>query len=146
MKTKNTFAVLSLIGCLASVSPTATAGPENVDIDAAIRNAVTRADHEAVARYYDDAATQMQAKLQEQKELLEHYEDKSYLYARRAPDMQAHTDALIRNYEKAMKVNIKEAAIHRQMASQLEESNYALTHPQKLSAMGHAHRNRVLPE
>ena len=81
----------------------------------------------------------MKAKVQEQKELLEHYENKSYLYGRRAQDLQAHTDALIRNYEKTIKANIKEAASHRQMALQLEESNYAASNAQRVTAVTESH-------
>ena len=139
MKTKNVIATLSLFGLLAALNPSAFAMGDHSDVQAAVRNAVTRSDHAAVAKYYDDAATQMKAKAQEQKELLEHYEDKSYLYGRRAQDLQAHTDALIRNYEKTVKANIKEAASHRQMALQLEESNYAASNAQRVTAVTESH-------
>ena len=81
----------------------------------------------------------MKAKAQEQNELLKHYEDKSYLYGRRAQDLQAHTDALIRHYEKGVKMNIKEAALHRQIASRPEEGNYAAS-----GAQWHS-RDRISP-
>jgi hypothetical protein len=75
----------------------------------------------------------MQAKVEEQKQLLEHYEDKSYLYGRRAQDLQSHTAALVRHYEKTIKANIQEAALHRQMASKFEE-NHAVSGTQTASA------------
>ncbi len=138
MKTKlgNIFAVLSMVGLLASLSPSATAVQpvDTPEIRAAAQNATTRSDHEAVAKYYEDAATQMQAKLKEKKELLEHYEDKSYLYGRQAQDLQSHTEALVRNYEQTVRANIQEAALHRQMASKLEE-NHAASGAQALSAV-----------
>jgi hypothetical protein len=68
----------------------------------------------------------LQAKVTEKKELLEHYEDKSYLYGRRAQDLQSHTSALIRNYEKSVRKNLQAAAIHRQIAGRLKE-NHAST-------------------
>ncbi|KIO48329.1 hypothetical protein [Nitrosospira sp. NpAV] len=127
MKTKleNIFAALSIVGLLVSLSPSAIAArsADNPEILAAAQNATTRSDHEAVAKSYEDAAAQMQAKVEEQKELLEHYEDKSYLYGRRAQDLQSHTTALVRHYEKAVKTNIQEAALHRQIASKLEEQH-----------------------
>ena len=135
MKTKNVITTLSLFGLLAALNPSASAMDHHFDVQAAARNAVTQSDHAAVAKYYDDAATRMKAKVQEQKELLEHYEDKSYLYGRRAQDLQAHTDALIRHYEKTVKANIKEGASHRQMALQLEESDYAASNVQKVTAV-----------
>lgn len=137
MKTKlgDIFAALSIVGLLASLTPSASAAQSNgsPEILAAAQNATTRSDHEAVAKSYEDAATQMQAKAEEQKELLEHYEDKSYLYGRQAQDLQSHTAALVRHYEKAVRANIQEAAIHRQMASKLEE-NHAAPNTQTASA------------
>ncbi|MEO7560043.1 MAG: hypothetical protein ABIT23_07300 [Nitrosospira sp.] len=138
MKTKsgNIFAVLSMVGLLASLSPSVIAAQpvDTPEIRAAAQNATTPNDHEAVAKYYENAATQMQVKVEEQKELLEHYEDKSYLYGRRAQDLQSHTAALVRHYEKTVRANIQEAALHRQMASKLEE-NHAASGTQALSAV-----------
>ena len=65
----------------------------------------------------------MKAKLEEQKELLAHYEDKSYLYGRQAQDLQSHTEALVRDYEETVSADIREASLHRQMASKLEENH-----------------------
>ena len=140
MQTKlaKVFAALSIVGLLASLNPSAFAAQsddtsETSKIHAAAQNATTRSDHEAVAKYYEDAATQIQAKVEEQKQLLEHYEDKSYLYGRRAQDLQSHTTALVRHYEKTVKTHIQEAALHRQMASKLEE-NHAVSGTQTASA------------
>ena len=68
-----------------------------------------------------------------QKQLLEHYEDKSYLYGRQAQDLQSRTTALVRHYEKTVKTHIQEAALHRQMASKLGE-NHAVSGTQTASA------------
>lgn len=129
MKTKsgNIFAVLSMVGLLASMSPLAIAAEltDTPEIRAAVQNATTRGDHEAIAKYYENAATQMQAKVKEEKELLEQYENKSYLYGRQAQDLQSHTAALIRNHEQTVAADIQEAALHRQMASKLDENHAA---------------------
>ena len=58
----------------------------------------------------------MQAKAEEQKKLLQHYEEKSYLYGREAQDLISHTSALVRKYGETAQENRKEAALHRQMA------------------------------
>ena len=60
----------------------------------------------------------MRAKMHEQQQLLEHYEDKSYLYGRQAQDLQAHTDALARKYAQAIKTNAQEAMLHYQISFQ----------------------------
>ncbi|SEO22676.1 hypothetical protein SAMN05216404_11461 [Nitrosospira multiformis] len=129
MKTKsgNIFAVLSMAALLGSVSSlTIAAEPiDTPEIRAAIQKATTRSDHEAVAKYYENAAMQMQAKVKEEKVLLEQYENKSYLYGRQAQDLQSHTAALIRRHEQAVAADMQEAALHRQMASKLDENHAA---------------------
>jgi hypothetical protein len=129
MKTKsgNIFAVLSMAALLVSMSPLAiAAGPiDTPEIRAAVQKATTRSDHEAVAKYYENAATQMQAKVKEEKELLEQYENKSYLYGRQAQDLQSHTAALIRRHEQTVAADMQEAALHRQMASKLDKNHAA---------------------
>ena len=129
MKTRsgNIFAVLSMAVLLGSMSfPTIAAEPiDTPEIRAAIQKATTRSDHEAVAKYYENAAMQMQAKVKEEKELLEQYKNKSYLYGRQVQDLQSHTAALIRRYEQTAAADMKEAALHRQMASKLDENHAA---------------------
>lgn len=78
--------------------------------------------HDAVAKYYEDSAAEMRAKVQEQKQLLEQYEDKSYLYGKTAQDLQAHTTALIRKYEQAAEADTKKADTHRQIAARIKEN------------------------
>ncbi|MBA4142663.1 MAG: hypothetical protein H0X43_06575 [Nitrosospira sp.] len=131
MKTKygKFLTALSMMGLLASLNTVATAAHMSVDtpeIRAAAQNAATRSDHEAIAKYYEDAAAQLQAKVKEQKQLLEQYQNKSYLYGRQAQDLQSHTEALIRDYERTVKADIQEATLHRQMASKLEENHAAI--------------------
>lgn len=131
MKTKlgNIFAVLSMAALLGWMSSlTIAAEPiDTPEIRAAIQKATTRSDHEAVAEYYENAAMQMQAKVKEEKELLEQYRNKSYLYGRQAQDLQSHTAALIRRHEQTVAADMKEAALHRQMASKLDENHAAST-------------------
>ena len=112
---------------LVSMSPLAiAAGPiDTPEIRAAVQKATTRSDHEAVAKYYENAATQMQAKVKEEKELLERYENKSYLYGRQAQDLQSHTAALIRRHEQTVAADMQEAALYRQMASKLDKNHAA---------------------
>ncbi|KIO49087.1 hypothetical protein [Nitrosospira sp. NpAV] len=123
-KAKDIVTALSTIGLLASCAPMATyetgEGPTGL---AGIQNATTPSEHKTLAKYHEDKADDLWIKAKEQKQLLEHYEEKSYLYGKRAQDLQAHTWALIRNYERAAMASIKEAATHRQVASELEKDN-----------------------
>jgi hypothetical protein len=118
-------AALSVTGSLTLLSPAVTAGQpiDTPEIRAAAEKAITPGDHEAVAKYYENAAAQAQAKVKEQKELLEQYQNKSYLYGRQALDLQSHTEALIRDYEHTVKAIMQEAASHRQMASKVLEKH-----------------------
>jgi len=137
MKTKSgNYLAAFIIALLALLNPFATAAQslDAPEIRAAAANATTQSDHEDVAKQYEDAAAQIQAKVAEKKELLEHYEDKSYLYGRRAQDLQSHTHALIRNYEKAVAENMRAAAFHRQIASKLNE-NHAASAPRTPDAV-----------
>jgi hypothetical protein len=119
------------------VSLNTSASPDE-DIPAAVQNAISRGDsaavakyyeqasskrHETVAEHYEIAAREMQEKILEQKQLREHYQNKSYFYGKEAPDLQARADALIRKYELSAKANLQEAAVHRQLASKLKGSS-----------------------
>ena len=132
MKTKfgSVFAALAMVGALASTSSAVVAAQpiETPEIRAAAQNATTRDEHESIAKYYENTAAQMQAKVAEQKELLEQYENKSYLYGRQAQDLRSHTSALIRDYEKSVKASVKAAAVHRQKAARLNQNHAANTH------------------
>lgn len=84
MNKKNIFSALSLgllAGC-AQLSPHEAV--QNTNARRVIQNARVRGDHDVVGEYFEDTARKMQAKAEEEKNLLEHYEEKSYLYGRRA--------------------------------------------------------------
>jgi hypothetical protein len=121
MRTRTFFAALSL-GLLASC---AQMGPhdaiQNTNVRKAAQSARTRSDHDALSKYFENAAREMRAKAREQKQLLEHYESKSYLYGRQAQDLKSHTGAMVRKYEDRAEENIKEANAHRQIARELAQ-------------------------
>ncbi|SEO28882.1 hypothetical protein SAMN05216404_11645 [Nitrosospira multiformis] len=91
--------------------------------------------HETVAKYYEDEARKSRAKVKELEIMLAHYEEKSYLYGKKAQDLQAHTAALVRKYEEAAKADAREAASHRQIALTLKEKNHPASKTQKLSVV-----------
>jgi hypothetical protein len=91
--------------------------------------------HETVAKYYEEEARKSRAKVKELERMLVHYEEKSYLYGKKAQDLQAHTEALVRKYEEAAKADAREAASHRQIALTLKEKNHPASKTQKLSVV-----------
>jgi uncharacterized protein YacL (UPF0231 family) len=73
-------------------------------------------DHKKLARYYEKEAREMNAKAEEQKTILDEYENQSQYYGREGQLFQSHHQALLREYEKAAEQNLEMAATHRKMA------------------------------
>lgn len=118
MKTSTFLAAMSL-GMLASCAQiTPLEAVQNTNARKASQNARTRSDHDALAKYFEDTAKKMHSRADEQKKLLEHYEQKSYLYGRKAQDLKSHTSALVRKYEETEEASIKEATLHHRMAQE----------------------------
>ena len=86
-----------------------------MDMSQAVQNAASKADHEALAEHYEEAAKEMQDKADEHKKLLSQYQSKSYLYGKQAQDLKAHCQRLIDVYEKAAEENLSMAKLHRQL-------------------------------
>jgi endonuclease III len=112
MKTKLLITLLLALGLLAACSEM---NPHPMDMSQALQNAESKADHEALAQHYEEAAKEMQLKIDEHKKLLSQYQSKSYLYGRQAEDLKAHCQRLIDVYEKAAEENLSMAKLHRQM-------------------------------
>ena len=92
--------------------------------------------HEMLARYYGAEEKKNHVKARELKQLLEHYGEKSYLYGKKAQDLQAHTDALLRKHSQAARMDAAEAASHRRIALTLKEKIDSAPGIQNVSALG----------
>ena len=127
MKTKigKCFAALFMLGLLASCAQMGPLEAQNANIRRAAQNATTYADHDSLAKQYENTTRELLVKAEEQKKLLQHYEEKSYLYGRQAQDFQSRTSALVHKYEQAAEENIKQASFHHKMASELAKRDYA---------------------
>ncbi|MGZ8175734.1 MAG: hypothetical protein ACXW01_03905 [Methylobacter sp.] len=112
MKTKLLITLFLALGLLAAC---AEMNPHPMDMNLAVQNATSKADHEELAKHYEEVAEEMQVKVDEHKKLLSQYEAKSYLYGRQAEDLKAHCQRLIDVYEKAAEENLHMARMHRQM-------------------------------
>ena len=89
-----------------------------MDMTQAVRNAKSRADHEALATHYEEAAKQMQAKVDEHKKLLAQYEAARGLDSRQFHDLIIHCQWLIRTYGQAAVENLSMAKSHREIAAE----------------------------
>ncbi|SCX88759.1 hypothetical protein [Nitrosospira sp. Nsp13] len=136
MKTRTFFAAMSLGLLAACAQMTPLEAVQNTHVRKAAQNARTRSDHDALTKYFEDKAKEMHSKGEEQKKLLEHYEQKSYLYGRQAQDLESRTSALVRKYEEIERASIKEATAHRHMAKEAADTegrlvdNASQTRPQ----------------
>ncbi|HET7062056.1 MAG TPA: hypothetical protein VFI43_07745 [Nitrosospira sp.] len=118
MKTRTALVILATMAVLASC---AHIDPHPMDMTSAVQNAKTSADHEALARHYDDAAKSMQAKADQQKRMLAEYHRHAYYYGRRTDDLIEHSEALVRVYEEAARANENLAHYHRLLAEDTSE-------------------------
>lgn len=107
--------ILIALLTLGLLSACSEMNPHPMDMSQAVQNAKTKTDHQALAQHYEDAAKEMQLKVDEHKKLLNQYESKSYLYGRQAQDLKGHCQRLIDVYEKAVEANLEMAKMHRQM-------------------------------
>jgi hypothetical protein len=123
-KAKDTFAVLSLLGLLAVGAPISTVKAESLPDQSAIQTAVSPSEHSILAKRFEDADREMQTKADEQKTLLEQYEQ-IRLYGWQSHKLKSQAAALIRKYEQAVRANMQEAMAHRQMAQQ-SKPNYVI--------------------
>lgn len=118
MKSKSLIATLFALGLLVSCAHT---DPHSTDMSSAIRNARTRADHNALAQYYENAAKRMQAKAQVERNMMNEYTQHGYYYGRRTEDLQEHTEAMVRVYEEGAEANSNMAKFHRRLAEDASE-------------------------
>ncbi|MER0170246.1 MAG: hypothetical protein A4S08_05180 [Proteobacteria bacterium SG_bin4] len=109
---------LIIIGLLGLLTSCAQLNLHPMDMAQAVQTAKTRADHEALAKYYEDAAKETQAKLQEHQKMYEEYEAHRQYYGRRGLDMDAMCRALIHFYGQATEKNMEMAESHRKMAAE----------------------------
>lgn len=113
MKTKLLIPLFLSLGLFAACSEMK---PHPMDMSQAVQNATTKADHEALAKHYEETADEMQIKVDEHKKLLSEYQTKSYLYGKQAENFKQHCQMLINAYESAVEANRAMAEAHRAMA------------------------------
>lgn len=116
------FALLFLVGSLGACAPMSkNIVKEDVASHAAIQDIATPGGHYALAKRSEDAAREMREKAEEQKALLQQYENGN-MYGWQSHGLKSNALALIRKYEQAAQSKMREAASHRQMAQKLEEN------------------------
>jgi len=85
----------------------------------AAQKAETAADHEQLAKHYDELAQTLQASADEERRMLTEYQRRPHRYGRRIKDLRARSIALVRDFEATARDNRAMADFHRQMAAEL---------------------------
>lgn len=120
MKRVTVLLVAGLILLAAATLPTFRAGAQDTvvtddNLDQAVANAKTSADHEAIAAYYDREATDNQAKAK-----LHHAVHHNYVkFHWKQTDMGPHCDELAKFYQRTADQDKDLAAGHRKMAKKI---------------------------
>jgi hypothetical protein len=95
--------------------PTIRAHADDTNIEQMIENAKTPADHEAIAKYYDQQGAKAHQEMQWHQKLL-----KAYMANPRFSTMQMHCSRLVDFYKNEAKEDKKLAQEHREMAKAAE--------------------------
>jgi len=114
MKTITYFTIVAVFGLLVSC----TINPHPMDMTQAVQSARTRSDHDSLAKHYEVAAKEMQAKADEHKKLLAQYEARKSFYGKQAQSLISHCQGLVRIYEQATAENRAMAQSHREMEAE----------------------------
>jgi hypothetical protein len=86
------------------------------DIDAKIAAAKTAADHEEIAKWYDDQAAEAERKAEEHRKMGEAYKREPGPMGKTKTHFHEHCEALVRSYTAEAKEYRALAAAHREMA------------------------------
>jgi hypothetical protein len=92
-----------------------------MDMTAAVQSAKTRADHEALAKHYEQAAKDAEAMVKEHELALAHFKKDPHDFPKTAMggNYESHCKRLISIYESAVEANREMAELHRKMASEV---------------------------
>ena len=77
------------------------------------QNEINHNNYAALAKCYENLAKEAETNLQENKEILKQYEAHPYYYGRKGQELQSHTLANIREYEKAVKARHMQICIEK---------------------------------
>ena len=81
-------------------------------------------DHVALANYYEGLVKEVSAKLETNQQKLNDYEVHPYYYGRQGQDLSSHLQANIREYEKELAEDLKEATLHRKIAEMKQDRQF----------------------
>lgn len=101
---------LILLVSLTVLSACAQMGPSVIS-----QAKIAEDDHVSLISHYEALADEAKDRLKANKKILADYEARPYYYGRRGLDLQSHTTANIRVYEKELRKNLELAEFHKRM-------------------------------
>jgi hypothetical protein len=105
-----------LFGCAPSGAAFKTQELTAFDIEAAVKNARTKTDHESIAAYYEREAKSYQAKAKRHERMSETYAHIGFVKGESPIHTSRHCDRLARTYREAAEKSRSLARQHRQLA------------------------------
>lgn len=98
----------------------APVGKMTHDMDQWIKGAQTRADHEALAKHYEQEAKAAMEKAEQMRKMADTY-NRTSGYAKIKGNLAVHCNAIAREYENAGREYLELANLHRQLAAEAQE-------------------------
>lgn len=106
--------VLTFIASCAQINPSVVA-----------QTGIAHNDHDALVKYYENLANEVESILYTNKKILEECESHPYYYGAQGQDLRSRSSANIRKYEKTLKESLYYADLHRK---RLIERNQPINH------------------
>jgi hypothetical protein len=124
MQSVRKFTAMSLLvlGIGGALAATWVPRAQAADIDAKIAAAKTAADHEEIAKWYDDQAKDAEAKAEEHRKMGEAYKKEPGPFGMTKLHFHQHCETLTKSYTAEAKEYRALAAAHREMAKKAPKS------------------------
>lgn len=126
MKFGEYLVMLYVLFTLSACAQLGQLGRADAEHEKMVQSAKTHGDHDKLANYYANLAREAEAKLKENKGMLDEYEAHAYYYGRQGLDLQSHTQGNIRYYEQTIRNAAKQVDFHRKVAADLLKNNVAM--------------------
>ncbi len=114
--------IIALLVACAPMSPQSSA--QEITNSSFIRDNGSNFDHDTLAEQHENLAREMQAKIEEQKNILKNKSRSGY-FGKNGRNIKSHVTFKIREYKKAVQENLEKAAYHRKLAAKQSDQESA---------------------
>ncbi|MBA2483261.1 MAG: hypothetical protein H0V39_02345 [Nitrosomonas sp.] len=114
--------ILALLVACAPMSPLTSA--EDTENHSLIQDSGSNIDHITLAKRHENLAKEMQAKVEEQENILQNKSRSSY-FGKNGRKIKSHVAFKIREYKQAVQENLEKAAFYRKLAAEKSDRGSA---------------------